>query len=219
LESVSEGLAAASDLTVVEPRGLGVELAGYAHLPRMLDKARATLAGTAGGYLFGCPVDHTCMARLGVSPEFVLELAGRYAGDARVFDKLREHGIPAAEDAWFDAQAVEDELQEAGYLRVRPADALPHADGGRLFAGLDHGAGVDVVLVVAGPGEGSEPHVPSTAEVWVIQEGEATFYLGAQQARVVRAGDVVRVPEGMKHRFENTARRVLRAVIAKPSAA
>jgi hypothetical protein len=29
----------------------------------MLDKARATLAGTAGSYLFGCPVDHICIAR------------------------------------------------------------------------------------------------------------------------------------------------------------
>jgi hypothetical protein len=28
----------------------------------MLDKARATLAGTAGSCSFGSPVDHTCMA-------------------------------------------------------------------------------------------------------------------------------------------------------------
>jgi hypothetical protein len=58
---------AANDLTVQEPRGLDAELEGYAWLPRMLDKARASLAGTAGRYQFGCPVDHTCMARLGVA--------------------------------------------------------------------------------------------------------------------------------------------------------
>ena len=56
------------------PRGLDAELEGYAWIPRMLDKARATLAGTAGPYLFGCPVDHTCMARLGIAPELVLDL-------------------------------------------------------------------------------------------------------------------------------------------------
>ena len=75
-------LAGAKDLVIVEPRGLDAELEGYAWIPRMLDKARATLAGTNGSYLFGCPVDHPCMARLGVSPELVLELARRYPGDA-----------------------------------------------------------------------------------------------------------------------------------------
>lgn len=56
---------------------LDAELEGYAWLPRMLDKARGTLVGTAGGYLFGCPVDHTCMARLGIAPQLVLDLAAR----------------------------------------------------------------------------------------------------------------------------------------------
>src|SRR5436305_14239386 len=119
-DAAVRGLAAAKDLTAEAPRGLDAVLGGYAWLPRMLDKARATLAGTAGSYLFGCPVDHTCMARLGVSPELVLDLAGRHADDARVLDGLREHGIPSAKDAWFDAVAVEDQLQDEDvYLRVR----------------------------------------------------------------------------------------------------
>jgi hypothetical protein len=46
------GLAAAKDLTAHAPRGLDADPDGYAWLPRMLDKARATLAGTAGHYLF-----------------------------------------------------------------------------------------------------------------------------------------------------------------------
>jgi hypothetical protein len=40
------GLAAAKDLTVEAPRGLNAELEGYAWLPRMLDKARATATTT-----------------------------------------------------------------------------------------------------------------------------------------------------------------------------
>src|SRR5215212_9178065 len=93
------GVRAAKDLTREEPRPFGLELEGYAHLPRMLDKARATLAGTAGRYEFGCPVDHTCMARLGVTPELVLELAARHADDRQVLEALRARGIPSARDA------------------------------------------------------------------------------------------------------------------------
>jgi mannose-6-phosphate isomerase-like protein (cupin superfamily) len=207
----------AKNLREVEPAAFGVELEGYAHLPRMLDKARATLAGSAGDYMFGCPVDHTCMARLGIAPELVLELAGRHADNATVLAKLREHGIPPAEDAWFDAQAVEDELDEAGYMRVRHVSALAGGDGGRVFSGSEHGADVDVVVVEVAPSEPRGPRTPSSAEVWVIQAGEATFYLGAQQARVVRAGDIVRVPADMEHRVENNGRIVFSAVLARPA--
>jgi len=89
-------------------------LEGYAWLPRMLDKARATLAGMAGHYQFGCPVDHTCMARLGITPELVLDLAARHPDDHAVLGALRAHGIPSAAEAWFDGRSVEDELQQTG---------------------------------------------------------------------------------------------------------
>src|SRR4051794_23766648 len=174
----TDGIAAAKDLTVEEPRALGLEFDGYAHLPRMLDKARATLAGTAGSYLFGCPVDHTCMARLGVGPDLVLELAARHADDRAVLAALHDDEIPAARDAWFDAVAVEDELQEQGtYLRVRSGEELPEEGGGRLFAGADHGADVDVLLVERASGEGGGAPRATAAQVWVMQEGQATFFL------------------------------------------
>ncbi len=194
--------AAAKDLTAATPRGLDAELEGYAWLPRMLDKARATVAGTAGSYPFGCPVDHTCMARLGIAPELVLDLVARHADDHAVLEALRAHAIPPAAEAWFDGQAVEDELQETGnYLRVRARDALPEAEGGRLFAGAEHGAGVSVVLVDAASGEEQAAHVHPVEEVVFVQEGAATFFLGAQQERIVRADQVVRVPAGLPHRW------------------
>jgi quercetin dioxygenase-like cupin family protein len=197
------------DLTATEPRPLGLELEGYAHLPRMFDKARATVAGTAGDYQFGCPVDHTCMARLGIAPALVLELVARHDDDASVLAALREHGIPSAEEAWFDAVAVEDELQDEGfYVRVRAHEALP----GGAFAGAEHGAEVDVVLVEAAPGEGSGPRTSPRAEVWVVQEGQATFFLGTRQARILRAGEVARIPAGVPWRYENSGAAVFRAV-------
>ena len=212
-EAHADGIRAAPDLSVEEPRPLGSEIDGYAHLPRMLDKARATLAGTSGGYLFGCPVDHTCMARLGITPELVLELAARHADDRDVLAALRDHGIPAVPDAWFDAVAVEDELQEQGtYLRVRRREDLPEERGGRLFAGADHGADVDVLLVERAPGEGGGSPSATATQVWVVHEGEATFFLGELQARTVRAGEVVRIPAGVPWRYENTGAGTLRAV-------
>ena len=207
------GQASAKDLTAQAPRGLDAELEGYAWLPRMLDKARATLAGTAANYPFGCPVDHTCMARLGIAPELVLDLAARHSDDRAVLDALRAHGIPPAAEAWFDGQAVEDELQQTGnYLRVRPRETLPEADGGRVFAGAEHGAAVSVVLIDAAPGEQQAPHVHPAEEVAVVHDGAATFFLGAQQARIVRAGQVVRVPAGVPHCWAATGDRRLRAV-------
>ena len=207
------GLAAAKDLTAQAPRGLDAELEGYAWLPRMLDKARATLAETAGRYLFGCPVDHTCMTRLGIAPELVLDLAARHSDDHAVLDALRAHGIPPAAEAWFDGQAVEDELQETGnYLRVRAREALPEADGGRVFAGAEHGAAVSIVLIDAEPGDEQPQHVHPVEEVAVVHNGAATFFLDAQQARIVRAGQVVRVPAGVPHRWVATGDSRLLAV-------
>src|SRR5579863_6095244 len=134
----------------------------------MLDKARATLAGTNGSYMFGCPVDHTCMARLGVSPELVLELAGRHAEDREVLEALRRHGIPSAREAWFDGPAVEDELQDLDlYVRVRRREQLPTIDGAGVFAGADHGATASVSVVTLQPGTGQPVHSHPTEEILV----------------------------------------------------
>ncbi len=50
-------LTAAPDLTQRPPRSPRIRLGGYTILPRILDKARAELAGTAGEYKFKNPSD------------------------------------------------------------------------------------------------------------------------------------------------------------------
>jgi quercetin dioxygenase-like cupin family protein len=178
----------AKDLTVEQPAPFDSVLEGYAYIPRMLDKARATISGTNGTYLFGCPVDHTCMARLNVLPDLVLELAERYDEDHDVLVALKEHGIPSAEDAWFDAVAVEDELQGRGfYLKVREGEPPEAVD---------------------------EVHSHPTAEIVFVLEGAVTFFLGDQQARIVRAGEFVRIPAKVPHRYENRSGAPIRAVSA-----
>jgi quercetin dioxygenase-like cupin family protein len=209
----------AKDLSSVDPHPLHAELEGYAWLPRMLDKARATLAGTNGDYMFGCPVDHTCMARLGITPELVLELAGRHGEDREVLAELRRHGIPSAEEAWFDAPAVEDELQELDlYLRVRRQEQLPSVAGAAVFAGADHGAGVTVCLLELQPGGEQPAHAHPAEEVIVVTAGEATVYLGRHQARIIRRGEFARVPAGCPHRIEATGAQRFQCVLASAGA-
>jgi hypothetical protein len=44
-------------------------LAGYAHLPRMIDKCRAVLAGTEGEYIYPCPMDERLLDFAGITSE------------------------------------------------------------------------------------------------------------------------------------------------------
>lgn len=47
----------APDLTQHPPRSLRVRVGGFAHLGRLLDKARAVVAGKQGSYSYNCPLD------------------------------------------------------------------------------------------------------------------------------------------------------------------
>jgi hypothetical protein len=60
------------DLTQHPPRSPRVQLGGYVHLPRLLDKARATVAGKAGEYHYNCPMDQHFFAFTGIAHEEVL---------------------------------------------------------------------------------------------------------------------------------------------------
>ena len=57
------------DLTQFPPRSPRVRLGGYALLPRMLDKGRATLAGKNGEYHYACPLDQQFLEFTGIDPE------------------------------------------------------------------------------------------------------------------------------------------------------
>ena len=60
------------DLTQHPPRSPRVRLGGYAHLPRLLDKARAFAAGKIGDYHFNCPLDQTFFEFTGINHEVLL---------------------------------------------------------------------------------------------------------------------------------------------------
>ena len=98
------------DLALEEPRPMDEELAGYAWLPRMIDKARAFDAGTLGNYVHPCPVDQRALELLGVSPPRFREIASSAETAADVLAGLERAGARPAGEAWFDAVALEEEL-------------------------------------------------------------------------------------------------------------
>lgn len=80
----------APNLTQRAPRSPRVRLGGYTILPRMLDKARATLADTNGEYVYDTPNDGHFFRFTGLKPEALLEQVKTGAGDWEVLAWVRE---------------------------------------------------------------------------------------------------------------------------------
>ncbi len=105
------------DLARDEPRAMDETLAGYAWLPRMIDKARAADAGSLGDYVHPCPVDLRCLGLLRVEPMRFREIASAARTGAEVVAALGRAGARSAAEAWFDAVAFEEALM-AGEVRA-----------------------------------------------------------------------------------------------------
>ena len=75
-----------TDLTQRPPRSPRVRLGGYTILPRVLDKARATLAGRLGDYKFNNPLDQLLFAFTRIHAEELLAAVKANPGD---FDILQ----------------------------------------------------------------------------------------------------------------------------------
>jgi hypothetical protein len=74
------------DLTQRPPRSSRVRLGGYALLPRMLDKCRATLAGKNGEYHYACPLDQHILNFLGIDPEALKAEVATGKGDGEILE-------------------------------------------------------------------------------------------------------------------------------------
>jgi hypothetical protein len=77
----------APDLTRHPPRSPRTRLGGFAHLPRLIDKARAVAAGKAGDFHYNCPIDQQFFSFSGVDHEaFMAEVkAGKADGELLAF--------------------------------------------------------------------------------------------------------------------------------------
>src|SRR5687768_15696305 len=84
------------DLTQHPPRSARVRLGGYATLPRMLDKGRATLSKKNGEYHYACPMDQRLLDFLGLDPDALHKELASGKGDGEILDwiasnRKREH--------------------------------------------------------------------------------------------------------------------------------
>jgi hypothetical protein len=80
------------DLTQHPPRSPRVRLGGYAHLPRLLDKARAFAAGKHGDYHYNCPLDRHFFEFTGIDHEAFLA-------------EVKKGGSDSAMLAWVEGRA------------------------------------------------------------------------------------------------------------------
>ena len=93
-------------------------------------------------------------------------------------------------------------------------DDLPLSNIAREFVGADHGGvGICAILVEAPPGAGPSLHRHPYPEVFITQEGTATFFVGEDgKERETGAGEIVVVPAGEWHGFVNSGDGPLRQI-------
>jgi mannose-6-phosphate isomerase-like protein (cupin superfamily) len=182
-------------------------LDGYAWLPRMIDKARAARAGTLGDAVHPCPVDRRCLAQLGIAFEDFTAVIARTETDAEVLEELRALGVATPQEAWFDAPAWEDALQEM----VWNSDGETISDRAErnvlILVGDD--PGITVTWTRYAPSErGPDLHLHRQhTDAFYILTGTLRFLLGPEGERVVDAtpGTYVAAPPEVAHSFFNAS--------------
>src|SRR5258706_14382301 len=80
-----------TDLTQRPPRSPRVRLGGYAILPRMLDKGRATIAGKNGEYHYACPLDQRFLEFTGINSDSLKEQLAAGKGDWEILAWIQKH--------------------------------------------------------------------------------------------------------------------------------
>ena len=121
----------APDLTKQPPRSPRVRLGGYAGLPRMLDKGRATVAGKNGEYHYACPMDQRLLDFLGIDPEALKKQLAAGKGDLEILEWIEanaKHKRNAIEIAAFTALAEQrgpTDVESRGYFNDLHSKAAP----------------------------------------------------------------------------------------------
>ncbi len=130
----------APDLTTAVPRSPSETLAGMAHVPRMLDKARAKAAGTLGEYMYPCPMDQQALAFIGLPADEVAQMAER-KDDAQMADWIGSFGTTRTEGekrVYSEALLTMGPSDEEGWQRFygRRAEIAPGRDDVMTYAEL-----------------------------------------------------------------------------------
>jgi hypothetical protein len=105
----------AKNLATEAPRSPRTRLGGYALMARMVDKGRATLAGTPGDYHFDCPLDKRLFEFKGVNADEVKKLLATDATDEQIV-------------AWFNTQGKPKTAEEVKTWSDQNESANPYND-------------------------------------------------------------------------------------------
>ena len=134
----------APDLTKQPPRSPRVRLGGYAILPRMLDKGRATIAGKNGEYHYACPTDQRFLGFSGIDPEALKKELAKGKGDGEILEWIQANAKHKRTDseiaAWsiFVEQRVPADPESREYFNGLHTKAAPkRADIATWFEVLD----------------------------------------------------------------------------------
>lgn len=90
------------DLRTAYPRSMKDKLAGYVHVARMIDKARAKSAGTLGEYIYPCPMDDRFLDFTGIDAD-AFQTAACNNSDEAVGAWVRKQASPHTQaeiDQW-----------------------------------------------------------------------------------------------------------------------
>lgn len=119
------------DLTKRPPRSARVRLGGYVILPRMLDKGRASIAGTNGEYHYNCPLDQQFVQFVGIDPDALKAELAAGKGDGEILEWIKANASYKRTEpeiiAWSEWQATRSpgELDKREYFHSLHGQIAP----------------------------------------------------------------------------------------------
>jgi hypothetical protein len=134
----------APDLTRHPPRSPRTRLGGYVHLPRLIDKARAVVAGTNGAFHYNCPIDQRFLAYTGLNPDALFAEIKAGKSDSEILAYVTAHASPKRHPAeiagwshWFELLTPNPPDARAFFNDVHRKNAPQREDIGTWFDWLE----------------------------------------------------------------------------------
>jgi mannose-6-phosphate isomerase-like protein (cupin superfamily) len=179
----------------------------------MVDKARASLAGSLGSFRYPCPIDRQLLALLRLDADEFADVVVASDSDAKVLAELEGRRVPGPKEAWFDPVALASALgRDEQPASALSHEKLPHGGFSAELVGVDQGiVGLSVLIVEAPPGEGPRLHRHPYDEIIVVQEGRGRYIAGDSEVEL-GPGYSLTIPAGTPHKFVNVGPEVLRQV-------
>lgn len=135
-----------TDLTQRPPRSPRVRLGGFAHLPRLIDKARAASSGQLGVYAYGDEslLDLEFFKFTGLTPAALLAKVSEGSGDADILEWVFTHSAQPllphqieSWSAWIEKIPGLNPHVRSWIAEFSLSQSPPRTDVGTLFEYLD----------------------------------------------------------------------------------